>query len=52
MSDDSKFSSGSPEPAKCREDFFKEIEIEFLIHELKDPISIVETGAQMLLKKQ
>ena len=52
MTTDSKHSSGAPEPATCREIFFKEIEIQFLIHELKDPISIVETGAQMLLKKQ
>jgi signal transduction histidine kinase len=52
MTADSNHSSGRPGPDPCREDFFKELEIEFLIHELKDPISIVETGAQMLLKKQ
>jgi len=52
MTADTKHPSGPPESETCREDFFKEIEIEFLIHELKDPISIVETGAQMLLKKQ
>lgn len=52
MSVDRKHPSETNDPAACREDFFKEIEIEFLIHELKDPISIVETGAQMLLKKQ
>ena len=34
------------------ESFFKDIEIEFLIHELKDPISIIETGARTLLEKQ
>ena len=34
------------------EQFFKDIEIEFLIHELKDPISIIETGARMLIEKQ
>ena len=49
---DSNHPSGAPEPGTCRENFFKEIDIEFLIHELKDPISIMETGAQMLLKKQ
>ena len=52
MTMDSNHRSGPPEPGTCRENFFKEIDIEFLIHELKDPISIVETGAQMLLKKQ
>ena len=52
MIDDSKRPSSVPAPGTDREDFFKEIDIEFLIHELKDPISIVETGAQMLLRKQ
>jgi len=32
--------------------FFHEISIEFLIHELKDPISIVETGLRTVLEKQ
>jgi signal transduction histidine kinase len=32
--------------------FFREIEIEFLIHELKDPVSIIETGARMLLERR
>jgi len=34
------------------EHFFHEIEIEFLIHELKDPISIIETGIRTLLERQ
>jgi signal transduction histidine kinase len=34
------------------EQFFEDIEIEFLIHELKDPISIIETGARTLVEKQ
>ncbi|MBT8368107.1 MAG: HAMP domain-containing histidine kinase [Deltaproteobacteria bacterium] len=34
------------------EQFFREIEIQFLIHELKDPIAIVETGLRTLLEKQ
>ena len=34
------------------ESFFKDLEIEFLIHELKDPISIIETGARTLIEKQ
>ena len=33
-------------------DFFQELSVEFLIHELKDPIAVIETGAQTLLKKQ
>lgn len=32
--------------------FFKEIEIEFLVHELKDPIAIIETGLRTLLERQ
>jgi signal transduction histidine kinase len=34
------------------EGFFREINIEFLIHELKDPIAIIETGVRTLLEKQ
>ena len=37
---------------KNAEQFFEDIEIEFLIHELKDPISIIETGARTLIEKQ
>ena len=32
--------------------FFREIQVEFLIHELKDPIAIIETGARTLLEKK
>jgi two-component system, OmpR family, sensor kinase len=32
--------------------FFHEISIEFLIHELKDPIAIIETGLRTVLEKQ
>jgi len=32
--------------------FFREIQIEFLIHELKDPIAIIEAGARTLLEKK
>ncbi len=34
------------------ERFFNEIQIPFLIHELKDPMSIIETGVRTLLEKQ
>ena len=37
---------------KDQERFFRDIEIEFLIHELKDPISIIETGLRTLLERQ
>ena len=38
--------------AEAAEQFFKEIEIEFLVHELKDPIAIIETGLRTLLERQ
>ena len=38
--------------AESPEQFFHEIEIQFLIHELKDPIAIIETGLRTLLEKQ
>jgi two-component system, OmpR family, sensor kinase len=34
------------------EGFFQQISIEFLIHELKDPIAIIETGLRTVLEKQ
>ena len=34
------------------ERFFRQVNIEFLIHELKDPLSVVETSAAMLLQKR
>jgi len=34
------------------DDFFKEVDIAFLIHELKDPIAVIETGVRSLLEKQ
>lgn len=32
--------------------FFRELRVEFLIHELKDPLAVIETGLRMLLEKQ
>ena len=31
--------------------FFREVNIEFLVHELKDPVSIIETGVRLLIEK-
>ena len=42
-------SQGSP---PIPDKFFREIEIQFLIHELKDPIAVIETGLRTLLEKQ
>jgi signal transduction histidine kinase len=32
--------------------FFREVDIEFLIHELKDPVAIIETGIRTLLERE
>lgn len=37
----------APEP-ETSEHFFQQVNIEFLIHELKDPLSVIETNAQLL----
>lgn len=44
--DSSQFEVESPES------FFRDVEIEFLIHELKDPLAIIETGLRTLLERQ
>lgn len=43
--------SGKPVDQSAGEGFFKDINVEFLIHELKDPISVIETAVRMLLEK-
>jgi len=37
---------------KSPERLFRDIEIEFLIHELKDPIAVIETGLRTVLEKR
>jgi signal transduction histidine kinase len=32
--------------------FFRELRVEFLIHELKDPLSVIETGLRMLVERR
>jgi signal transduction histidine kinase len=49
MSQPKEAPPGSHEPPSR---FFQEISIEYLIHELKDPISIIETGLRTVLEKQ
>lgn len=34
------------------ESFFREVDIEFLVHELKDPIAVIETGIRSLLERK
>jgi len=49
--DQSQTDDRCPECGKTRR-FFREVEIEFLIHELKDPVAVIETGLRTLLEKQ
>jgi signal transduction histidine kinase len=41
-----------PQRVAAGDGFFQEISIEFLIHELKDPIAIIETGLRTVLEKR
>lgn len=52
MKEYTTLSAESEEKCSSPASFFRDIEIEFLIHELKDPISIIETGMRTLLEKR
>jgi signal transduction histidine kinase len=45
-------SGAADEPVEDAVKFFQEVNIEFLIHELKDPLSVIETNTQMLLNQE
>jgi signal transduction histidine kinase len=40
-----------PEPTQDRSGFFEKLDVAFLVHELKDPISVIETGVRMMLER-
>lgn len=42
---------GKPPVASEEEAFFREVDIEFLIHEMKDPVAVIETGMRSLLER-
>lgn len=44
--------NGQETSAPLKESFFRDMQIEFLVHELKGPISVIETGLCMLLDKR
>lgn len=52
MNEQTKRTNLTDDGIRASERFFREIEIPFLIHELKDPIAIIETGVRTLLEKQ
>ena len=41
-----------PAATDSPDQFFRELDIQFLIHELKDPIAIIETGLRTILEKR
>ena len=45
-------SDASDDPVEDAVKFFQEVNIEFLIHELKDPLSVIETNTRMLLNRK
>ncbi|MBT8358732.1 MAG: HAMP domain-containing histidine kinase [Desulfobacterales bacterium] len=47
-----KFHKEKSEKHDSSQHFFREVEVEFLIHELKDPLSIIQTGTRTLLEKK
>jgi len=49
MTEEQKIKNSDPPAAEER--FFRDIDVEFLIHELKDPIAVIETAVRMLLEK-
>jgi signal transduction histidine kinase len=52
MSEKDKVNENKQSAEENAEQFFRDIEIEFLVHELKDPIAIIETGLRTLLERQ
>ncbi len=52
MSQSHERQPGAVRVPEDQERFFRDIEIEFLIHELKDPIAIIETGLRSLLERR
>lgn len=48
---DTEPTPGPHQPNDFTNDFFNHVNIEFLVHELKDPVGIVESGIRMLMEK-
>jgi two-component system OmpR family sensor kinase len=51
MADD--FQKQDPTQAESAEEtcFFRQLNVEFLVHELKDPLSVIETNARLLIEQ-
>ena len=48
---DEKLGEDTPSPEPFTGNFFKEIDVAFLVHELKDPIAVIESGIRTLLER-
>jgi signal transduction histidine kinase len=51
MMPDRKILQKEKNQRNCEGEFFRDINVEFLIHELKDPLSVIETAVRMLIEK-
>ena len=49
--EDGPIAMAVPDPQRIRDAFFDRIDVEFLVHELKDPLSVIETAVRLLLEK-
>lgn len=47
-----KFKENEKNETENRDHLYREIQIEFLIHELKDPIAVIDAGARLLLENR
>ena len=52
MAEDSEIKEGAPDEPQEDKCFFRQLNVEFLIHELKDPLSVIETNARLLMDQQ
>ena len=52
MKDENAFEGPQHSPSTDENPFFRGVDVEFIIHELKDPISVVETALRLLLERR
>ena len=52
MAEDTQKQERSPVRSSEEECFLGQLNVEFLIHELKDPLSVIETNARLLIEQQ
>ena len=52
MAEDPQKEKDSPDEPVEEQCFFRQLNVEFLIHELKDPLSVIEANAHLLIEQQ